>query len=889
MAYRVILLALLPVFMFGQNVNLDKVNARQSITLRGNRVDSFSIDRTFASPSNNEVATQKAVYDYISGIVSGLAYLPIAGGTLTGTGGAGFIGFPAQSSAPSTPGGGFRIFANGANNLAIRRSDGYITTIDLSTATADRFFTLPANGGTFGILENTQTWTGTNTFTGDANKVTGIWTVERAAVSGVDLIESVSAKRWRFGISNNNGTDKTFTLARLFGGNAEPFQIYENGNFVIQDATGTYNQMVPSAVLNVSSLTKGILFPRPTTAQRDAISSPADLLFVMNSTTKRPNYYNATLGAWVEVPSMVSGGLGVGQIAHGDANGNITGNSSMVATSTTLDISKAINMTSNQSGTNGALRIQSTAAGSLGYASVLLYPSSGGGYGQFFQTNATYPVYNVITANTFGMYTQATGGFGIQLDAVGSSYRVGVVAAEIFRANASGIGIFTSNVARPLTVNGAARISGSAGTPYYLIGRDSAGLGDIANFTKLFYSGTKALNLVDSLNNGVVFNLINKRSGTNAVSALVTYNELNKYVVFGISSSGYNTIASVGGNRGYIYTEANRGFTIQSLIDTSTIMFKVGGGGGREMTLSNVGLGINRKATANMLEVAGDGAFYGKGDGITYIGSYPTTFAGGAPDPSVEKTGFIYNTNSRFAILSGPGFSVQTDIVMHVTKSKKISYRAINDTLAYHNFNGDAFFRDKVFIGATPVHSSSVFDVSSTIKGSRPIPSGTDANIAAVASPALALQMFSTTSERINVKRTDGFYQIAYTQDLRRDSTYKTVNANLDLSGLTTTFKTRFHTVRIKTVVTAAATGNNTITMPVPSADLLGINFKFSVEDTSGDGDISVVSFGTDGADGYLYNGDGTFSSSLNAFPGIGIYMSVAWCESKSAYRWELQ
>lgn len=92
------------------------------------------------------------------------AYFPLPGGTLTGTGGAGFVGFPSQSSAPSAPGAGFRVFANGAGNMGVIRSDGYVTTFDFSTATGNRFFTYPANAGTFGILENTQTWTGVNTF-----------------------------------------------------------------------------------------------------------------------------------------------------------------------------------------------------------------------------------------------------------------------------------------------------------------------------------------------------------------------------------------------------------------------------------------------------------------------------------------------------------------------------------------------------------------------------------------------------------------------------------------------------------------------------------------------------------------------------------------------------
>lgn len=91
-------------------------------------------------------------------------YFPLAGGTLTGTAGAGFLGLPAQGSNPSTPASGFSVFANGAHNLAIKDRNGWIITLDIS-ASADRIFTFPSTGGTFGILERTQTWTGVNTFT----------------------------------------------------------------------------------------------------------------------------------------------------------------------------------------------------------------------------------------------------------------------------------------------------------------------------------------------------------------------------------------------------------------------------------------------------------------------------------------------------------------------------------------------------------------------------------------------------------------------------------------------------------------------------------------------------------------------------------------------------
>jgi len=56
-----------------------------------------------------------------------------------------------------------------------------------------------------------------------------------------------------------------------------------------------------SALLDVSSTTQGLLPPRMTGAQRDAISSPAAGLMVYNTTTNKLNFYNGT--AWEAVTS----------------------------------------------------------------------------------------------------------------------------------------------------------------------------------------------------------------------------------------------------------------------------------------------------------------------------------------------------------------------------------------------------------------------------------------------------------------------------------------------------------------------------------------------------------------------------------------------------------
>lgn len=56
-----------------------------------------------------------------------------------------------------------------------------------------------------------------------------------------------------------------------------------------------------SSMLDVSSTTKGMLTPRMTTAQRTAISSPADGLIVYDTTLKAFYYYNAATPAWTPV------------------------------------------------------------------------------------------------------------------------------------------------------------------------------------------------------------------------------------------------------------------------------------------------------------------------------------------------------------------------------------------------------------------------------------------------------------------------------------------------------------------------------------------------------------------------------------------------------------
>ena len=56
-----------------------------------------------------------------------------------------------------------------------------------------------------------------------------------------------------------------------------------------------------SSILDISSTTQGLLIPRMTGAQRDAIANPSNGLLLVNIDTGCMNYYNAAVSIWFEV------------------------------------------------------------------------------------------------------------------------------------------------------------------------------------------------------------------------------------------------------------------------------------------------------------------------------------------------------------------------------------------------------------------------------------------------------------------------------------------------------------------------------------------------------------------------------------------------------------
>lgn len=60
----------------------------------------------------------------------------------------------------------------------------------------------------------------------------------------------------------------------------------------------------PSAILEARSTAKGLLAPRMTTAERDAISSPATGLMIFNTSTGEFNFYTGTAWTAVDQPGL---------------------------------------------------------------------------------------------------------------------------------------------------------------------------------------------------------------------------------------------------------------------------------------------------------------------------------------------------------------------------------------------------------------------------------------------------------------------------------------------------------------------------------------------------------------------------------------------------------
>ncbi len=182
---------------------------------------------------------------------------------------------------------------------------------------------------------------------------------------------------------------------------------------------------IANAVINIDSTSKGILIPRMTTAQRDAITSPTNSLLIFNTTLKVVQYYDLSVSTWISIGARLpdnaifSGTLQV--------NGNITGLGA-------LTLSGALQaLTGNFTDTTDAVDVDTAPLKTLGGMAVKKKLFVGG---QSLSSDGTVslPGQSFASEPASGLYKIATNKFGIAI----SGSRIGEFG--------SGYGGFTGNV-----------------------------------------------------------------------------------------------------------------------------------------------------------------------------------------------------------------------------------------------------------------------------------------------------------------------------------------------------------------------------------------------------------------------------------------------------------
>ena len=95
---------------------------------------------------------------------------------------------------------------------------------------------------------------------------------------------------------------KSYKLTSIFGSLFLFAIIFCSLTSHAQVGIGTTNPDA-SSMLDITSTSKGLLVPRMTTAQRNAITTPSNSLLVYDTTLKSFYYYDSTTSSWVSINS----------------------------------------------------------------------------------------------------------------------------------------------------------------------------------------------------------------------------------------------------------------------------------------------------------------------------------------------------------------------------------------------------------------------------------------------------------------------------------------------------------------------------------------------------------------------------------------------------------
>lgn len=417
-------------------------------------------------------------------------------------------------------------------------------------------------------------------------------------------------------------------------------------------------------------------------------------------------------------------------------------------------------------------------------------------------------------------------------------------------------------------------------------------------------SYTNSLSVSASPNGFLGYNVTNTNSGTAAIAGLNMVNNGGNTFTVGNTAQNYSGLVA-GGHAGLIQNSGGGGLALMATNGSGTIRFAAGGSteqarlhsSGRvtigtapssEISLLSLitaegptltpagGLSLSNTNTAGVSSIV----FYNGGVRVGDFATTGSTFTSGATGLVQANQSWLINRLSGGAL----GFATEAANGYMTWATTGSSAGVINFDSERMRLGADG----NLSIGNTyyaTLQPSALLQLHSTTKGFR-LPVMTDANIAAISSPTLALQAFSTTDDRVNIKLTGGYHKFAYTSDVKRDTSFINTNADLNIgSALTTTeIQRRHHSIRVFSAVTGAAASDSDVTLPTPDVNLLGVYFYFYAVDASGTYKNTIQM----GTDNYSL-GDGTYASSFNLSAGFNVQISVGWDATASAYKYFLR
>lgn len=324
------------------------------------------------------------------------------------------------------------------------------------------------------------------------------------------------------------------------------------------------------SILDASSTTRGVLLPRMTTTQQNAITSPTEGLIIYDNVLHKLSNYNGT--AWVSVGGGGSGTVAgplsstVNNLALWNAtDGTVLKDSSVAVSGSTITASLTGNVTGNVSGTSGSttgnaatVTTNANLTGPITSVGNATSVASQTGTGSKFVMD-TSPI--LVTPNLGTPSTLV----GTNITGTASGLTAGTVTTNAnLTGNVTSVGNATTIAAGVVTNS---MLAGSIAASK-LIGSDIATVGTITSGT---WSGTAiALNKITALGTAAI--PYTDGSGFLTTTTAPVYDSTNKVVTVTGDSSAYKVVSATdsGASGKFAYNQSGTSLDIQAAQSSTT-------------------------------------------------------------------------------------------------------------------------------------------------------------------------------------------------------------------------------------------------------------------------------------------------------------------------------